>query len=142
LTPFAFQVILSFISLEQSMTFYVGWELPVSERTRLLELFPTVYERVIAHHVTLEWNVPADVQLPTETSGQVVGIADDHEGVQALVLRIGGTIRRPDGKTYHCTWSLATGRKPMESNEVIEVYGFEPLSDYLAVLLVPKLMRT
>jgi hypothetical protein len=37
----------------------------------------------------------------------MVGADDDCAHVQALVVEIGGTTRRPDGSTYHATWSLA-----------------------------------
>jgi hypothetical protein len=43
-----------------------------------------------------------------------VGEADDGAGVQALVVRIGGTTERPDGAIYHITWSLAEGREARE----------------------------
>ena len=35
----------------------------------------------------------------------MVGVDDDGAGVQALVVEIGGAARRPDGSTYHITWS-------------------------------------
>jgi hypothetical protein len=53
----------------------------------------------------------------------VVGVADDGAGVQALVVEIGGTTRRPDGSAYHITWSLARGRRAAESNDVIRERG-------------------
>jgi len=119
--------------------YYTGWLLPDDERVRLLDAIPPAYARVIAHHVTSQYNVPPDAALPTTTSGEIVGIADDGEGVQALVLRIGGTTRRDDGSTYHVTWSLAQGRKPVESNKVIRENGWKTLDDYIAVKLEPKL---
>ena len=58
--------------------------------------------------------------------GEIVGQADDGRGVQAHVVRIGGTTKRPDGSTYHITWSLdrSRGRKPVESNDVIARQGW------------------
>src|SRR5919107_332704 len=56
--------------------------------------------------------------------GVVVGVADDGAGVQALVVEIGGTTRRPDGSTYHVTWSLGPGRRAVESNDVIRACGW------------------
>jgi hypothetical protein len=54
-------------------------------------------------------------------SSVIVGHAYDLRGVQALVLEIEGSVRRPDGWIYHITWSLdrAAGRKPVESNAVL-----------------------
>lgn len=122
------------------MTFYSGWILPEDERKRLLEAIKPAYTKVVAHHVTLEYGVTSDAPLPTESTGQIVGCADDGAGVQALVVRIGGTTRRPDGNNYHVTWSLAEGRKPQESNDVISAFGWTPLDEYWIVRLEPKLM--
>jgi hypothetical protein len=38
---------------------------------------------------------------------------------QALMVEIGGANCRPDGSTYHVTWSLANGREAVESNDVL-----------------------
>ncbi len=54
----------------------------------------------------------------------MVGVADDGAGVQALVVEIGGSTRRPDGSSYHIAWSLGAGRKAAESNDVIRVRGW------------------
>jgi len=123
------------------MAAYLGWLLPEDERARLLDLIPPAYPDVIAHHVTLKYGVKPDAPLPTETMGEVVGVADDGEGVQAVVVRIGGTTQRPDGNTYHITWSIdrAAGRKPVQSNDVIREHGWKPLPDFVAVRLEPKL---
>ena len=66
----------------------------------------------------------------------MVGIADDNNGVQALVLSIGNTTNRWDGGTYHITWSLAEGRKPVESNKVVK--NFLTLDDPIVINLIPK----
>ncbi|MFH5923642.1 hypothetical protein [Roseomonas xinghualingensis] len=105
----------------------LGWLLPTEEREPLLGLMPPRYERVVAHHVTLKSGVRKDHPRPQEKEGAVVGIADDGKGVQALVIEIGGTTDRPDGSTYHITWSLGKGRKPVESNDVIRERGWTPL---------------
>jgi len=110
---------------------YVGWNLPEEERARLLARFPAAYPRTVAHHATAAFNVSTNHPLPKETTGTVVGIADDGAGVQALVLSIGGTTARPDGSTWHVTWSLAPDRRPVESNDVIRSRGWtdvEPIS--------------
>ncbi len=116
---------------------YVGWALPEDERGRLLARFPASHPRVVAHHVTLAFGVGPEHPLPRETVGTVVGVADDGAGVQALVLAIGGTTRRPDGSTYHVTWSLAPGRLPVESNAVIRDLGWI-LAEPVPVRLEPR----
>lgn len=107
------------------MSGYNGWLLPQHERDRLLNVFVPSYERVIAHHCTLKFPATEDDPLPTKRVALVVGVANDGEGVEALVLMIEGTTKRQDGSTYHITWSLAEGRKPVESNKVIRDFGYK-----------------
>ena len=101
-----------------------GWLLHPADRDRLLAAFPPAYPRVVAHHATLKAGARPDHPLPSDTEGFVVGVADDGEGVQALVVEIGGSTRRPDGSTYHVTWSLKAGREAVESNDVIRERGW------------------
>ena len=94
------------------------------------------------HHcpsrVTLRSGVPPDFPLPAEREGVVVGVADDGAGVQALVVEIGGTTRRPDGSTYHVTWSLGPGRRTVESNDAIRDRGWTATGERHRVRLEPK----
>lgn len=118
-------------------SFYVGWLVDAGDREALLRRFPPLYPVVVAHHVTFKFGDPG-AALPTETSGEIVGEADDGLGVQALVVRIGGTTARPDGATYHITWSLAEGREARESNAVIAERGWTPLAAPMPVGLHPQ----
>ena len=124
-------------------SFYIGWELPEGERSRLLALFPAVYPDVIAHHITQSRRgVTQDEPLPEETQAMVVGVANDGVRVQALVCAVGGTTTRPDGKTYHVTWSLdrAQGAKPVMSNDVIREKGWEAVPR-IPFRIIPKLFQ-
>jgi hypothetical protein len=120
-----------------SKSFYVGWLVDPQDRARLLERFAAKYPQVVAHHVTLKVG-DRGMRLPTETSGEIVGEADDGQGVQALVVRIGGTTDRPDGSTFHITWSLGPGRQAKESNDVIAKHGWTPLPQPVPVRLEPR----
>lgn len=106
---------------------YTGWLLDGTERPALLERFPPRYATVVAEHVTHTFGAGRDHPLPRDTSGRIVGTADDGLGVQALVVEIGGTTGRPDGSTFHVTWSLGPGRKARESNDVIAARGWVPV---------------
>lgn len=117
--------------------FYTGWLVDAGDRANLLARFPPVYPEVVAHHVTQKFGDVAAAP-PSETAGEVIGIADDGVGVQALVVRIGGTTARPDGATYHITWSLAAGREARESNDVIARLGFAELPAPIPVKLEPR----
>ncbi|HEX8653718.1 MAG TPA: hypothetical protein VF693_00650 [Allosphingosinicella sp.] len=97
----------------------IGWKLDRGQRTELLQQFPPRYRNVDADHVTLTVGASPDAALPEETHGEIVGRVDDGRGVEAMVVRIDGTTDRPDGSTYHITWSLEDGRKAHESNDVL-----------------------
>lgn len=121
-----------------------GWKLAERDRERLLARIPPTFTDVIADHVTLRTGTDQDTPLPTATEGAIVGEIDDGAGLQALVLRIGGTTRREDGGTYHITWSLdaASGRRAIESNEVIAARGWRPLAAPIPIELRPAWFRS
>jgi hypothetical protein len=96
-----------------------GWKLDRDQRKELLQQFPPRYRQVDADHVTLKVRASRDAPLPEETHGDIVGRVDDGRGVEAMVVSIAGTTDRPDGSTYHITWSLEPGRKAKESNDVL-----------------------
>jgi hypothetical protein len=114
----------------------VGWKLDRYQRRELLMQFPPVYAQPVADHVTLKSRVGADAPLPSATTGEIVGRADDGSGVEALVVEIEDTSARPGGGTFHITWSLGEGRAARESNDVL-AGGWTPLDLPMPVLLVP-----
>ncbi|WP_297693260.1 hypothetical protein [Phenylobacterium sp.] len=116
---------------------FVGWALDRAQRDDLLRRLPPRYRDVVADHVTLKFG-GGEGLLPTDTWGDIVGEADDGTGVQAMVVAIRGTTDRPDGSTYHITWSLAPGRDAKESNEVIARLGWRSFSEPVRVRLEPK----
>jgi hypothetical protein len=118
-------------------SFYTGWLVDPAEREALLTRFPPRYETVVAHHVTLKFGDRA-AQAPGEVGARIVGAADDGSGVQALVVAIDGSTARPDGGTFHITWSLADDREARESNDVIAARGWTPLGPPVPVRLIPK----
>lgn len=103
---------------------YTAYVLTDEARELLLEKFPPKYSKVIGHHVTVEFGVPEGTELPEEALVRVIGEADTGDGLQALVVSIDGSTRRPDGGTYHITWSLEPDRyKPVDSNALIADYS-------------------
>lgn len=113
------------------------WKLDRDQRKELLQQFPPRYANVVADHVTLQSKASTQAPLPDETGGEIVGRADDGKGVEAMVVRIAGTTNRPDGSTYHITWSLADGRQAKESNDVIAAHGWTDLDLPMPVKLLP-----
>lgn len=115
-----------------------GWKLPAVERQLLLRRFPPKYENVDADHVTLRTGATPDTPLPERPAGsKVVGRADDGTSLECLVVEIGGTTDRPDGSTYHITWSLGAGRKAKESNDVLRDRGWTHVERPVAIELQP-----
>lgn len=114
----------------------IGWLVDEAQRIELLQQFPPAYARVVAHHVTLASMSKDD--LPPPAVGEIIGIADDGEGVQALVVSIGSTTDRPGGGCWHITWSLANGRAAKESNDVIAARGWQAIDLPVPVTLHPS----
>lgn len=115
-----------------------GWTIRVGrQREELLQQFPPRYPNVVADHVTCKAKAGRDEPPPGEAQGEIVGRADDGKGVECLVVRIGGTTDRPDGSTWHVTWSLGPGRQAKESNDVLRAQGWEPLDLPVPLRLEP-----
>lgn len=116
-----------------------GWKLDGADRDRLLERFGAHWPDVIADHITLDVGASRNTPLPDAREAQIVGIADDGEGVEAMVVAIEGSTDRPDGSTFHITWSLdrKRGRKPVESNEVIAREGWRAFDEPVMIRVIP-----
>jgi hypothetical protein len=114
-----------------------GWKLTGDERASLLDRFPPKYENVVADHMTLRTGATAETLLPREVEAAIVGQADDGDSLECLVVSIDGTTDRPDGSTYHITWSLGPGRRARESNDVLRDRGWKPIEKPIPVQLEP-----
>src|SRR4051812_45949957 len=115
-----------------------GWKLPTDMRTALLERFPPKYAQVVADHVTLRVGANAATPLPRKPqNARIVGRADDGDSLECMVVELDGTTDRPDGSTYHITWSLGPGRKARESNDLLREQGWQHLPAPIDVSLEP-----
>ena len=114
-----------------------GWKLPRDERERLLERFPPRYANVDADHVTLRVDATPRTPLPRAVDASIVGCADDGTSLECLVVALDGTTDRPDGSTYHITWSLGDGRRPRESNDVLRDRGWQRIDAPVPIALEP-----
>ena len=114
----------------------VGWKLESEQRSWLLNLFSSAYPDVIADHVTLA-SGPDAKRPPKDTNAEIVGQVDDGAGVQAFVVSIDGTTDRPDGSTYHITWSIdrSKGREAHDSNDVLRTIRWQPLDQPIPITL-------
>ncbi len=115
----------------------IGWKLDSRQREQLLGRFPPRYADVIADHVTLATDA-APRPLPDPVVAAIVGHADDGDSLEAMVVAIDGTIERPDGSTFHITWSLdtANGRRARESNDLLK-RGWTRFDDPIAIRVEP-----
>lgn len=114
----------------------IGWLLAEDDRERLLQQFPPRFERVVAHHVTLQTGAERE-PLPPAVQAEIVGRTDDGKGVEAMVVSIDGSTDRHDGSIYHITWSLAEGRRARESNDVLAEFGWNRLDRSIPIKLEP-----
>jgi hypothetical protein len=87
--------------------------------------------------VTLRTGATPSTPLPRTPNARIVGRADDGKSLECLVVELDGTTDRPDGSTYHITWSLGAGRNARESNDVLRNQGWEPIAAPIDVDLEP-----
>ena len=115
-----------------------GWKLASDERATLLDRFPPKYDKVVADHVTLRVGATDETPLPRKPDGaRIIGRADDGNSLECLVVELDGTTDRPDGSTYHITWSLGSHRKARESNDLLREHGWEHIPAPIDLELEP-----
>ena len=95
---------------------YSAYNLTAEFRRDLYKAFTPYYTKFIAHHVTYKFGdsiVPPPVNVI-----EAVGYARD-DGVEVFVVAIDGDTQRPDGGTFHLTYSLDESRRPVYSNTLL-----------------------
>ena len=118
----------------------IGWNVAPLDLARLRLLFPPKYVAVPSPHCTLSLGSSRSSELPGPTIGEVYGKVDDLRGVEALLVSLNDNTIRSDGEIFHITWSLAKGRKPRESNDVIKLNRPEPLMSRVEINLIPAVI--
>lgn len=116
----------------------IGWKIDREHRDQLLRRFPAKYPDSIADHVTLQTGAEAS-PFPPPVEAAIVGRADDGESLECLVVTIDGTADRPDGSTFHITWSLdkSKGRSARESNDLLKERGWTTFEQPVPVKVEP-----
>ena len=114
----------------------IGWTLDTQERAELLERHPPRYAQTVAHHVTLATEAQGR-PLPAPVRAQILGRTDDDAGVEAMVVAIDDDTARPDGSTFHITWSLGADRRARESNDVLKERGWQKFDQPIPITLTP-----
>jgi hypothetical protein len=120
------------------MNGYEAFVLTEESRKALKLVFPPKHPTWIGHHITHRFPARKVSNLPygqqTHGNFDVIGYAED-VGIEVFVVRVCGRTTRPDGGTYHLTWSLDRdqGRKPFHSNAVLAEKGFTLFVDPIRV---------
>lgn len=112
---------------------YTGYEIEAGSRQKLATLFPPKYPNFMGHHITEAFGVK-DGSVPEQPRRVlVVSHIDNGEDVEGFVVSIDGSSKRPDGGTYHLTWSLdrSNGAKPVHTNNHID--SAEPLKQPIEI---------
>jgi hypothetical protein len=119
----------------------IGWRLDRDQRRELLLQFPPVYAEVVADHVTFPRGC-AHVRLPSETMGEIVGRADDGNGVEAMVVSIGGTTTVPtEAPTISPGRSPKAGARKEEQRRASVTAAGTPIELPVPVMLAPAAFR-
>jgi hypothetical protein len=116
----------------------IGWKLDRELREELLRRFPPRYPDTMADHVTLRTNA-ANEPLPGPVEAAIIGRADDDDSLECMVATIDGGIDRPDGSTFHITWSLdkSKGREARESNDLLREGGWTRWPETIPIAVEP-----
>ena len=100
---------------------YTGYEIEAGSRQKLASLFPPKYPNFMGHHITEAFGIK-DGSVPEQPQKfTVVAHIDNGEDVEGFVVEVDGSSDRPDGGTYHLTWSIdrSNGAKPVHTNNHI-----------------------
>jgi len=97
---------------------YSAYVLTDASRTEILRQYPPSYDTVIAHHVTYKF---PDTQPPLPHKKAMVVGYTANDRIEALIVEIDGSTRRPGGGIFHITMSLDAdmGAKPLHANALI-----------------------
>lgn len=102
---------------------YLAYVLSATSRAELLAAYPPKHEKVVAHHVTIQFNVTeAGMKLlDSEKTPEVVVVAyASDDKVDCVLVNFKGTCKRMDGSFFHVTLSTSAIGKPVDSNALLK----------------------
>jgi hypothetical protein len=117
---------------------YLAFVLDAASRAKLLNEVPAMFERVIAHHVTLIFPKTEEEKAEmrrvylslTSISGTkpTVKVINHYVGehIHAVGVKVNGGTARNNGGFYHVTVSLESPAKPVDSNKLVSPTALEP----------------
>ena len=111
----------------------ICYELSKSSKAMLMAKFPPKYPDVRYDHVTIKMGgLGAKIPAAAEKV-EVVGIADDGNGLEAFIVRVNGTPTRQDGRAWHITASFDSSKMAPAAFDVLSKPGEEEEKPYKAV---------
>lgn len=111
----------------------ICYEIDKPSRNMLMHRFPPKYPEIRYDHITIEMGgLNAQIPAPAE-SVEVVGIADDGNGLEALIVRVNGSPTRKDGKAWHITASFDPSKNAPAAFDVFAKPGKEKEKPYKPV---------
>lgn len=99
-----------------------AYKLDEATREGLLATIAPAYSEVHVDYILYKTG-PEGESMPHPDMMEIIGISDNGKGLQVAIVRINGTVERPDGKLYHIIWS----RDPKNREDV----NHAQLADYL-----------
>ena len=110
--------------MSETPTYYTAYQLPETERARLLDIFPAKFDKIVMHHVTYDFDVTSDEKPPEIGQACIVG-CHANDRIQALVVELDGQKfqKTAHEKRYlHITMSrdTASGARNVESNQMLD----------------------
>lgn len=110
---------------------YLAFVLSENARAILLLSFHPRFSKVYAQHVTVEFKLTAEKleaikkQFGSRLKVTATGMCRSSV-IECVTIRVNGDTRRPDGGTYHLTYSLELPKRPVDSNELLLAFGGQP----------------
>ena len=111
----------------------VCYELDKESKAMLMEMFPPKYPEAKYDHVTICMGDINAIPPKPAQKVEVVGIADDGNGIEVLIVNINGTPLRNDGKHWHITASYDSSKLAPASFDIFAKPGKEKEKPYKPV---------
>lgn len=112
----------------------ICYELDAESKSKLMEMFPPKYPVAKYDHVTIAMGNIDSKQPEPAQSVEVVGIANDGNGIEVLIVHVDGAAVRPkDQKPWHITASFDPSKNAPAAFDVFAKPGKEKEKPYKPV---------
>lgn len=111
----------------------VCYEIDKESKAMLMKMFPPKYPEEKYDHITVCMGGLYAIPPKPAKKVEVVGIADDGNGIEVLIVKINGSPTRNDGKSWHITASYDSSKLAPASFDVFAKPGKEKEKPYKPV---------